>query len=414
MSGEVYTVQRNDCPWNVSRKRLEASGKKATGTEIAKEMKRLAKLNGCESVDEFAKKFFLKCGSKIVCEKEQQVKPSKTPVIPAEKDNTIVAKPDTTRVEREDTTRVFNPFKNVPPTEVKKDSVSADSVKKSPNRHHRVVDSFEAEAERINSIKGDKNRIIEYNKTHAKGNYVIVDKKTCQATVYDKQGKVLKSYEVLLGATKGDDLSTAFAADQNLVRNGRRTVPGEFKLGARRSQFGGIRMLGGLDETFDPDVKKRKWAPGQWGKRKFAGGFQAIHGTANRAVRDDFYHNGNLSDNRQSLGCVNIPVEALNEMEKKFGIGTGSTLYILPETKGNELVLTKRKDGEIKFMTKYKDEAQNVKQQKIQDAIANKNILAAKKKAEQERLLAEQKRLLAEQQRRKEILSYFNPMNWFA
>lgn len=406
MSGEIYTVQRNDCPWKISRKRLESSGKKATGAEIIKEMERLAKLNDCESVEEFSNKFFNKIGSKIVCEKEEQVKPSTLPVIPAEKDTLPAARVDSTRVEREDTTKVSNPFKKVPVPNEKKDSVSRASVNKNSNRQLRVFDSFEAEAERINSIKGDKNRIIEYNKTHAKGNYVIIDKKTCQATVYDKQGKILKSYEVLLGATKGDDLSTAYAADANLARDGRRTVPGEFKLNAKSSRFGGTRSLGEMDETFDPDVKKRPWAPGQWGKRKFYGGFQAIHGTANKAVRDNFYNNGNLSDNRQSMGCVNIPVEALNEMEKDFGIGTGSTLYILPETKGNELVLTKRKDGEIKFMTKYKDEIQNIKQQKIQDDIADKNILAAKKKAEQERLLAEQ--------RKKEEFSFFNPMTWFA
>ena len=95
------------------------------------------------------------------------------------------------------------------------------------------------------------------------------------------------------------------------------------------------------------------------------------------------------------MGCINIPLKDLNEMESKYGIKTNSTLYVLPETQGNELVLTKQKDGTVKFLTKYKDAKQNDKVRRIQDAIANKNIqrqLAAKKKKEaQERALAEQK-----------------------
>ena len=82
-------------------------------------------------------------------------------------------------------------------------------------------------------------------------------------------------------------------------------------------------------------------------------------------------------------------------MENKYGIKSNSTLYILPETQGNELVLTKQKDGTVKFLTKYKDAKQNDKVRRIQDAIANKKIqrqIATKRKKEaQERALAEQR-----------------------
>ena len=146
----------------------------------------------------------------------------------------------------------------------------------------------------------------------------------------------------------------------------------------------------------DPDVEIREWMPGYWGKKKMVGkGSQAIHGTADREHRDKLYNDGNLDNNRQSMGCINIPLKDLNEMESKYGIKANSTLYVLPETQGNELVLTKQKDGTVKFLTKYKDAKQNEKVKKIQDAITNKKIqkqLAAKKKKEsQERLLAEQK-----------------------
>ena len=422
----IYTIQKNDSPWAVATKQLKVEGKKVSNDAIVKEMQRLAKLNGCDSVDDFSAKFFNKVGAELIVD-DKATTSSKKPMTSSGKtisERTIIAKRDSTYVAKTESVRVAEKLDNarvrIDSTRVaakpdsirvaRKDSVQSDSVIAQKFLSKAKVDPFQVESARINRIKGDKNRIIEYNKTHATGNYVIVDKKTCQATVYNKQGKPLKSYEVILGATKGDDLSTAFADDKKLAHEGRRTVPGEFKLGDRKSTFGGLRATGDAMETFDPDVKLREWAPGQQGKQKFGVAFQAMHGTADRANRDKYYNNGKLSDNRQSLGCVNIPVHALDEMEQKFGIGTGSSLYILPETKGNELVLTKRKDGEVKFMTHYKNEAQNAKQKKIQDAIANKNIkrnLAAKQKAEKQRLLAEQKRKEAE-------FSIFKPGTWFA
>lgn len=400
MSNTIYTIQKNDSPWLVAKKHLEATGQKVTNSTITNEMQRLAKLNDCKDINDLSAKYFNKIGQELFLDENTPQTP-KQPKQTVPKDS-LQAQKDSIRplVERPDSLRV-----------TRRDSITEkDSITHKKIQLNRKTDTFAVEAAKINNIKGDKNRIVEYNKRHGKKNYVIVDKKTCKATVYDKNGKPLKSYEVLLGATKGDDLSTAFAANPKVAAAGRRTVPGEFKLGTRGSSFGGLRALGDNMETFDPDVKLREWAPGKWGKKKFGTANQAIHGTADRKNRDKCYDNGTLSDNRQSLGCVNIPLESLNEMEKQFGITTGSSVYILPETKGNELVLTKRKDGEVKFVTKYKDQAQNVKQKKIQDAIANRNIrrnLAAAKKAEQQKLLAEQKR-------KEEEFSLWNPTTWFS
>ena len=391
-----YTVKSGDSAWVVAKKTLQQknSGSKVTNAQIMKEMERLAKLNHCDSVEDFNNKYFGNIGKNLIIDenstqKRQRLIKTKTP---QSKKDTL--RMDTTKFEtRQDNTKVVRDTFPQPTT--CKDSVKTDTVQKK-KYSAPALSSFQKEAAHINHIKGSKNRIIEYNKKHAKGNYVIVDKKTCQATVYSKDGKPLKSYEVLLGATKGDDLATAFAKDQKVAAAGRRTVPGEFKLGGRVNQFGGMRITGERSETMDPDVEIREWMPGYCGKKKMVGrGSQAIHGTADRKHRDKLYNDGNLDNNRQSMGCINIPLKDLNEMESKYGIKANSTLYVLPETKGNELVLTKQKDGTVKFLTKYKDAKQNEKVKKIQDAIANKKIqkqLAAKKKKEsQERLLAEQK-----------------------
>ena len=147
-----------------------------------------------------------------------------------------------------------------------------------------------------------------------------------------------------MGQTKGDDLASPYAKDAS--QRSYETVPGEFTFSAKAGTFGGLLYLGESRSTCDPDIEVRNDVPGSGGKKivKDLKVFQAIHGTANPKVRNKYYNNGTLTDNRQSSGCVNIPVEDLNEIQNKYGIGVGSKCYILPEEKGNKLVLQKQKD----------------------------------------------------------------------
>lgn len=396
-----HSAKKADCAWNAAKANLKAKagGNKVTNAQIMKEMERLAKLNNCDSVDDFNTKFFSKQGKEYKTDEaanKAPVQKKSTSTGDSIANKKSLTTKDSIEIKQDNTRVVNNTTQHKDSiSKVRTDSVQ-DSVQHKKLPTNKKISGFQAEAAHINKIPNSKNRIIEYNKKHAKGNYVIVDKKTCQATVYSKEGKPLKSYEVLLGANKGDNLSTAFAKNQNLVRTGRRTVPGEFKLSGRSNTFGGLRQTGENSETMDPDVKIREWMPGYWGKKKMKGrGSQAIHGTADRENRDKLYGDGNLANNRQSMGCINIPLKNLNEMERKYGIKANSKLYVLPETKGNELVLTKQKDGTVKFITKYKDPKQNAKVKKIQDKIANKNIqrrlAVRRKKAAQAKALAQQK-----------------------
>lgn len=325
---QSITVKKNDCPWTIAKRSLASQNKKNDNNAIVKEMERLAKLNGCDDVNDFEEKFFKKIGGEI------KLSENNTAPTPAENAN-------------------------------KKDL-------KNENPKEQMIQN---EIKSINAMKNDLTKIIQYNKKFAEKNYVVVDKKTCTATVYDKNGKRLNSYEVILGASKGDDLSTAFAKDTKLAKNGRRTVPGEYKFTSESNEFGGMLRMGAVNNTMDPDVETREWVPGYFGKRKFSNIlFQAMHGTASPQTRNKYYNNNNLEDNRQSLGCVNIPVENLKEMKEKYGIDVGSTIYILPETKGNSLKLQKQKDGTIKFVTHYADEAQNEKLARINNKLAEDNL----------------------------------------
>lgn len=153
-------------------------------------MERLAKLNHCDSVEDFNNKYFGNIGKNLIIDEnstQQKAKVNKTKTPQSKKDTLRM---DTTKFEiRQDNTKVVRD--TFPQPTIGKDSVKTDTVQK--KRYSApALSSFQKEAAHINHIKGSKNRIIEYNKKHAKGNYVIIDKKTCQATVYSKDGKPLK------------------------------------------------------------------------------------------------------------------------------------------------------------------------------------------------------------------------------
>lgn len=388
----MRTVRQGDCAWSVAANNLKAKGKKASNAEIAKEMQRLAKLNNCASVDDFNNKFFSKVGSEFLIDGKNNA-PAKSKS-PAKSRGSVVSADSSVHLKPEDMTAIQDTTR--PIRDIRRASKTYIQSKETAKR---------AEIIKINSLDTDTQRIIEYNKKHAKGNYVIIDKKTCRATVYNKEGRALDSYEVLLGQHKGDNLSTAYAKDPS--KRVYTTVPGEFPLAGKTGTFGGTYYFGDMNGTFDPEVEMRPDAPGSGGKRKLVGGYQALHGTANPKVRNKFYGNGNLADNRQSMGCVNIPVDNLKEMEMKYGIKVGSTVYVLPEDKGNKLVLKEQEDGSVKFVTQYKNSEQNRKlavvQQKIKSKKLQKSFAGANKN------IAQQK-----EPPKKQDSVWYNPMTWFS
>ena len=385
INSNIHTVKSGECAWNVAQKNLRSNGKQVTNGDILKEMKRLAALNGCDTVEDFNTKFFSKVGSKFLLSTDSKKCP------PSENTSKNISVPDTISsdtIARQDNTKFVH---------------QPDSTKVVKQRPVKQVQSVEErEINSINSMSNDTDKIIEYNKKHPKGNYIIVDKKSCSATVYDQNGKKLKSYEVLLGQTKGDRLSRAFAKDAS--RRTYTSVPGEFTFSGNKGTHGGMLYLGESACCEDPDIEIRPDRPGSGGKIKLGARMYALHGTANPKVRNKFYNNGTLADNRQSMGCINIPVDALNEIKTKYGIGIGSSCYILPEEKGNKLVLQKQKDGTVKFVTHYKDESQNDKLARVNDSIAEKNI--QKKKAQQPKVIA--------QKESENEFCWYNPLSWFS
>ena len=440
----IYTVGKNDCPWVTARSVLAQQNKKVTNSAIVAEMERLAKLNGCESVDDFSDKFYSKVGLEI--KYQEQPKKELPKPIKREKSHEF-EEADSTRVVMnpvikeksipEDTTKVVP--KPVAPEDTTKITNPEDLSDKDLNKlsdeelARRLINSgglksiLPEDSQKslmtpvINGLDSDIDKIQMYNQAFGKGNYVVIDKKNCKLTVYDKSGKALESYEVLLGSTAGDNMSTALAANPTLRKN--TTPSGEFKIRSMTNNFGGMLNLGESFETEDPDVVRRLDMPGSGGKVTNWVNYIAIHKTANAADRDKLYGDGNLDNNRVSMGCININGANFDEIMSKYSVGIGSSVYILPEDEGNSLELRKLKDGTTKFITKYANPEQQAKVDKVQNGIAEKNYqnkLAqikkeqdAKIKAERERILAEQERLLAEQKRKEENFRIYDPTTWY-
>ena len=204
----------------------------------------------------------------------------------------------------------------------------------------------EQEITRINSYSSDRERVIEYNKMNAKGNYIIVDKSDCSATVYDKSGKALKKFEVGLGMDIGDKKAGGYNCGvASKIR--KYTAPGEYTLGEQSNsadkKYGSNLFIMEGDGVAKDSVNEQ---------------VAAIHQipTQRLAQRKGLFKNGTIADNRMSFGCINMLAEDFDEMEK-FINGTGTKLYVLPEEKDNKLQLEPQIDGSLKFVqTKYRDE----------------------------------------------------------
>jgi len=357
MGDTIYSVQKGDSSYVVAKKMLQQAGdKNITNKEICTEMARLANLKECNNYEDSNKKFFEAVGIEIkpkkaqpkqITSKQDQFLSAKDTIYKSQSESSLLSIANGDSVQKRDAVSVVTP---------------------------RSIQKLQPEVDRINSMENDKDRVIAYNKGKIEDNYIIVDKKTCQATIYSPDGKPLKSYEVGIGKEKGDKMSTAFAADS--AKRVYTTVPGEYSFTSAGNTHGGILNMGRSNETMDPDVAQRPDAPGSGGKRKFGVAYQAMHKIPHNVIkqRGAAFGNDTLADNRMSMGCVNIQDKDFEDIQKKYQIGVNSKIYILPEEKGNKLQLERQNDGTTRFVTTYADIVQNQKADKRRKIIHDKDM----------------------------------------
>lgn len=182
-------------------------------------------------------------------------------------------------------------------------------------------------------------------------NYIIVDKRKCEAKVYTPLGHLLYKTEVALGRNIGDKRGGGYMVSGAKLKA--YTTPGEFTIVKEGSkQPKNEKLYGNRLLILDGDHTQKKYQKSQ---------VLALHRvpkTPMGKLRENVFGNKTIKDNRVSFGCVNFLVESYDKMRKLIS-GKSTKVYILPEEKGNSLHLEKQKNGSYKFFqTKYRNETQ--------------------------------------------------------
>lgn len=200
-------------------------------------------------------------------------------------------------------------------------------------------ESLSETVSRINLIYDDEEKIKEWAKIKASGNYVIIDKKKCSATIYDRDGTEIKEFEVGVGREIGDDLNDT----SGLTGKAKNTTPaGEYTLipnVINKAAYGDLTLSLGAKANKANSTKK----------------VVALHKIPKFRMqeRKDKFYDGNIKNNRMSHGCINFVEKDFKEFTEY--IHGGLKVYVLPEEEGNELILEKNGKGEYEFVqTKYR------------------------------------------------------------
>lgn len=397
----THKVVSGECAWNVAKANLTKGGGKISNSDIVKEMKRLAELNGCDSIDDFNKKFFSTVGKEFMVAENSTNKPENGGGTPVNGNNDKVNQEKQRESAPVDSSRVKGP-ETAPADSTRvsiQNPVEPPAAPKSPK---------EKEIERINNLPDDTSRIIEYNKKNYDHDYYgIVDKKTCELKIYDRDGNVVETITVGVGKAKGDNLQSGYLSKNRAKKEaGRYTTPGEFTLD-EYSSYNNANYISNNDG-------KHKVMALKGDNRGEESGQAAIHMIPNnRSEREVAMDTPTVNDNRMSYGCVNLREEDYNLMATY--LGEGNKIYILPEEQGNKLLLEQQSDGSYKFEQQYHKEQKRGMAKELASRV-NYDVKPENNPkfiAEQKQQKAEEERLLAEQQKRDEVV-WYNPFTWFS
>lgn len=199
-------------------------------------------------------------------------------------------------------------------------------------------DSMSDKVDEINSMSDNEQKVKQWASLNSQANYVIINKKDCSATVYDKGSNKIKSFEIGVGKEIGDDYNDT----KGLLGKPKNTTPaGEFELIPNiynKSAYGDLTLSLGQKANKSKGVKK----------------VVALHKVPKFREKDRLkkFYDGNLANNRMSHGCINFLEDDFKELTEY--IHGGLKIYILPEESDNELRLTKNEQDKFEFVqTKY-------------------------------------------------------------
>lgn len=199
-------------------------------------------------------------------------------------------------------------------------------------------DIFYDKVSEINAFDNDEQKVNEWAKFSAIGNYLVINKKNCSATVFDKSGNKIKTFEVGIGKEIGDDYNDT----RGILGKSKNTTPaGEYTLITNvynKSAYGDLTLSLGAKANKVKNSKK----------------VVALHKIPAFRIKErkSKFYDGNLANNRMSHGCINFIEKDFNELKKY--IKSGLKVFILPEENDNKLVLKRNANGDFELaQTKY-------------------------------------------------------------
>jgi hypothetical protein len=154
---------------------------------------------------------------------------------------------------------------------------------------------------------------VSYTHNSGKKAFVLIDKKQAQMYVFDPQGKLKSHAPILLGKAIGDD-SAPGIGDKPLsqIKENEKTTPaGRF-----------LAQLG--RNTHNDDII--------WIDYKAAVSMHRLRKVSEQEHRAERLASPEVSDNRISYGCVNVPPAFFDSTLKPTVVKQGAYVYVLPET----------------------------------------------------------------------------------
>ena len=202
----------------------------------------------------------------------------------------------------------------------------------------------------------DKDLVIEFNKKFRNKStcnyYTIVDKKEQNLSVYNKDGKVLFSKEILLGDIKSDKRTIFYSENYPEERKTNQTTSAGIFYSQDFRDTSDNEYYDFFNNNILALVTEKDAFSGPLNENGDYETVLAIHQTpVGYEYRNSLFNNQSKSDNRATNGCLNMLPRDFEEYKKMFP-DMGCPIYILPEEDSNRMIV---KNGKINFRPKNQD-----------------------------------------------------------
>lgn len=154
---------------------------------------------------------------------------------------------------------------------------------------------------------------VSYTRNHNRKAFVVIDKKAAQLYVFDPKGKLRSRTPVLLGKAVGDHSAPGVGNKPlSQLREDEKTTPA-----------GRFVAIPGKNTHGDDII---------WIDYKAAVSMHRLRKVGNER-RAERMATADISDNRISNGCVNVPPKFYDSVLKPTVMKNGAFVYVLPETR---------------------------------------------------------------------------------